>query len=197
MNRRRIALAVALGSLSACAVGQYHRGYHVLDDDVAGWGAVGRASVEPLAEFEEACVKDVVAYRMEALRPRFAPGLATQVGDERLGELSRGLRDAYRLDGTSVRLLAVRESRMLDEGVGKDAFRFYDLVGTSFALGGEKGATLTLFIGKVDGDPRLVGFEIRDREPARDAAPFARFLVPESTDRAGLQGRHHREVPER
>lgn len=194
MNRIRTALFVALGLLSGCAVGQYHRGYHAIDGEVLGWGAVGRASVEPLAPFEDECVRDVMAYRLEALRARFAPGLAAQVSQERLRELSQRLRETHRLDGTSVRVLAVPQSRMLDEGVGKDAFRFYDFVGTRFALGGDDGALLTLFVGKIDGSPRLVGFEIGDRARSTDTTPLARFLVPESDDRAALRGRHHKIV---
>lgn len=79
---------------------------------------------------------------------------------------------------------------MLDEGVGKDAFKFYDFVGTRFALGGARGATLTLFIGQIDGRPRLVGFELGSRDRAKDSAPIARFLVPESSDRARLRDRY-------
>ena len=195
MSTGPLALAGALGLLSACAVGQHHVGYHDLGNGEVGWGAVGRASVEPLAAFEEACVKDVVAYRIAALRERFAPGLASQVTRERLTELDERFREAYRLDGTSERLVAMRQGRMLDEGVGKDAFRFYDFVGTRFALGGESGAVLTLLVVKVDGEPRLVGFEIADSAQEGDAAPFARFLVPESTDRAGLHERHTKALP--
>lgn len=176
--------------LSGCAVGQYHRGYHAIEGRVVGWSAVGRASVEPLASLEEECVQYVVSYRLEAMRARFAPGLMAEVSEARLRELNEQFRGEHRFDGNSVRLLAVPQSRMLDEGVGKDAFAFYDFVGTRFVLGGAEGATLTLFVGKIEGAPRLVGFEISSLDRAMDTPPIARFLVPESSDRARLRDRH-------
>jgi hypothetical protein len=179
------AVAALCASCIGWRVGQYHRGYHNFGNDRLGWGAVGEEYVAPLDSFEQECVKKVAGYRTADLRERSGPSFQSAVTPDQLAAIDERLAKTHRFDGTFQRVLAVPQDRMIDEGVGKDAFKFYDFVGARFILGGSPRTAVDLYIAKVAGEPRLVGFQIL--EEGMDAP--TRFLYPESVDAARIRER--------
>ncbi len=187
---RAVVLLSTIGT-GCAAVGQYHRGYHYLGEHQILWGAVGQQYVAPAQAFEDGCAKKVVSHDLAGLRDSFAPSLQDALSHQQLTDIDQLLARTYRFDGTFVRIMAMPQPFMLDEGVIKDAFLFYDFVGVQFELGGEPVTYLELYMTRIDEKPKLVGFAIFDDRCVPDGKGPAcvRHLFPETIDNAHIRDR--------
>lgn len=196
MKTRNVLLLITTFMLTSCAVGQYHLGYHNLGTDKYGYGAVGDKYVQDLEPFEVACVDKIVNYKINEMYEHFAPTIKEKLKPEQLVKLNNTLKDRYTYNGKYRRLLLVQQKSMLDEGVMKDAFKFYDFVGAAYLLEGNVNSVVKLYIYKIDSKLKLIGFEFMDYEknPHGENNPVIRYTYPETIDNANLRNRYHKKI---
>jgi len=195
MKIREIILSLVV-VLSGCAVGQYHLGYHNIGTDEYFYGAVGNKYVKDLETFEISCIEKVVTYKFDELYDNFAPKLKKALSVEQLKDLNTNLRTAYGYSGKYERLLLVPQKSMLDEGVGKDAFKFYDFVGAHYLLDGKFKAVIKLYMYRIENEIKIIGFEIMDYEenPKGKNNPIIKHIHPEALDNANMRNRYYQRV---
>jgi len=198
MSRFKIFYFILLSVVtSGCfSVGQYHLGYHNLGSDNYMYGAVGKEYVQPLENFEISCIERIVNYRFDELYDDFGPKLKKEMTVEQLKNLNTNLKNRYEYNGEYERILLVNQKTMLDEGVGKDAFKFYDFVGTSYLLKGKIKSVVTLYLYKINNDIKIIGFESMDYEGNEKEIDihWIRHICPETLDNARLIGRSYKKV---
>lgn len=196
MKTKEIILFLFVLILSGCAVGQYHLGYHNMGTDKYWYGAVGIKYVQDLEAFEIASVDKIVNYKFEELYNTFAPKLKEGINLDKLKDINTTLKNTYEFNGNYERLLLVPQKSMIDEGVGKDAFKFYDFVGADYLLKGKMEAVIKLYMYKIDNKVKIVGFEIMDygENQQGESNPVIRYIYPEALDNANMRKRYYKRV---
>ena len=187
--------AIALFAAGCLSISQYHLGYHNFGNGKMAHSVVSQSSVVGIEEFEERCVKDFISYKVESLKPVFAPKLGKTMDSATLVALNAKLKSIYGFSGGYERLQMIPRKTMLDEATGKNAFDYYDLVNANYLLKGTANAILGLYMIKVDGEVQLAGFDVKDygQNPNGNNPPI-KYIFPESIDKARMTVRYYKRV---
>jgi hypothetical protein len=191
----RLLLGSIVALFIAGCVNQYHLGYHHLGEGKLGDSIVSNSSAQGLEPFEEHCIKEFAEYKIESLRPLFAPKIDQALDNAQLSEINAAMQNRYGFRGSYERLKLVPVKFMLDEAATANAFEYYDLVGADYLLKGTTDAVVRLYMVKINKEVRLAGFEIMDyaANPKGNNKKL-KYIFPESVDKAGLLKRYHTKV---
>ncbi|MBV9080186.1 MAG: hypothetical protein JO102_03590 [Elusimicrobia bacterium] len=175
-------------TLAACAsVSPYHFGFFsASQQEGPKFDMVSRRSVAKLDDLETIWITDIAQGKIEALVPSLAPTLASKLTPPIRAKMAYRLK-AYTFNGQWTPERFGTPAFGMRPGVKSDAYAFYDMVGSSYLLGGKMDAKVHLYTTKVDGAIKICGLEIfpaqeGDREPGKDI----RYVYPETDKGANL-----------
>ncbi len=179
-----ILLACAL--LNGCAVSRHHLGFRNLGANDRPFSMVGERYVKNLSAVEAFWVKTLAAGNLDALAPVMAPRLSEALSNPAVRQKTTlKIRTAYGMSGEYEIVSFGVPFFSLQPGVKKDAYDYYDMLGTAFKMEGKIAASMKLYVTKVDGELKLCGFEIYpDNEGDREAGRDVRFVFPETENRS-------------
>lgn len=177
---KAVIAALACLSLSACAVSRHHLGFHDAGSGDRRFSMVGERFVKDLSAVEAFWVKSLAEGRVESLRPEMAPALSGALSMEEARKAGDKIVNAFGPTGYYEIVSFGVPFFSLKEGVKRDPFAHYDMVGTAFELDGKIPTALRLYVTKVDGALRICGFEVYPRnEGDRAIGKEVRFVFPE------------------
>jgi hypothetical protein len=195
-------LSVLLGMFllaSGCSVSKYHLGVHHLDENRNLFAPVS-ANVDAMTEkSEEIFIHSLVNYNASALRGVLSERLQSQLNKTNVNQLFLKLKDEFDFSGQYDRMFqSLYPSRMMDEGVVKDPFEYYDFVSRAFHLIGKTDALVKVYSTAIGSEIKICGFDImKYGSKDQEEHPPIHFLAPESKDRAKIIGRPYKTIEDK
>lgn len=182
--------------ISGCAPSRYHLGFHQLAEEQQKqlYAPVSQKVDSLVATVKNQFIAGIAKNNFPSLIELFSPRLSKQLTDETIKDITHKM-NVFEFNGQYEPLIVYDGPKfMLDEGVGKPPFDFYDYVGGVYKVSGKMDAIVDVYLTQVDSKVFVCGFRITPtNSPSGDIVPIS-FLAPESIDKARLSGRSYRTV---
>jgi len=189
-GRRKLGLsliACALFLLAGCA-SRLYVGYNYLDGKTKALNNVSQRVDADMYDVTRKMINAILAYDVAALREFGAPRMVAATTDEVIVGINKSLREAYLFEGgyEQWEIGTLMPSGLPHPG---ENFNIYDFIEAQFTLKGSPGATLKIYVTKVNGIPKVCGFQIFPIKGNVNSDKTIGGLFPETFDKFQLFGK--------
>lgn len=171
---------------TGCAASRTHVGFHFLNERQNIQKTVSRKVDASLLDLERAAVKAIHDYDIAPLLPFFSDKLAKTISPQTVKDFNAHLKTQYKF-GESVQQLQLGD--LIPHSLPKwgDNFSLFDFVASEFMLDGTPGASLKLYVAKINHALKICGLYIVPLADNISADRSIRgHLAPETFDKQGL-----------
>lgn len=189
MNTSSLLFAFLAAFLMTGCASHYYLGYNYRPDARAMNNVSKKVDVD-MQGVTQQMIKAIVTYDISGLRDFGAPKILKNTTNDVIKNINESLRDKYSFDGEfeQWKIGEIAPGGLPDFG---DNFDIYDFIEAQFTLKGAPGATLKIYVTKVNGVPKVCGFHVFPigAKPDTVADKLIGGLFPETFDKFHLFGK--------
>ena len=186
MGRRvgLIFISCTIFLLTSCA-SRLYVGYNWVDGNTNALNNVSERVDADMADITKKTINAVQTYDITPLREFGAPKIVSATTDEVIAKINKQLKEAYVFEGgyEQWEIGTLMPSGLPHPG---DNFNIYDFIEAQFTLKGNPGATIKIYVTKVNGIPKVCGFQVFPIKGNVNSDKTIGGLFPETIDKFQL-----------